>query len=101
MRVGDLLPAAAEDLGLVEQLRWSRLGAAWAAIVGELVPGASGGSRPLRQDPDGTLVIEVAAPIIGQEIRLRADELLDALSARPGGIRAERLRVVVARGMIR
>lgn len=100
-RVRDLLPDAARELGLEDQLHWSRLTAAWATLVGDLVPGATGGSRPARLDADGTLVVEVAAPIIGQEIRLRADDLLDALARMPGGIRAEGLRVVVARGMIR
>jgi hypothetical protein len=46
-------------------------------------------------------VVEVAAPVIGQELRIRAEELLEAFGERPGGIKAERLRVVVAHGMIR
>ncbi len=100
-RIRDLLPAAARELGLEDQLHWSRLTTAWATLVGEQVPGAAGGSRPLRLEADGTLVVEVAAPIIGQELRLRADDLLDALARMPGGIRAEGLRVVVTRGMIR
>ena len=100
-RVGDLLPDAARELGLEEQLRWVRAAAAWDAIITERVPGAEGGSRPVRVDQDGSLVVEVAAPIIGQELRIRADELLAAFGAAPGGIEAGRLRVVVARGMIR
>ncbi len=100
-RVGLLLPDAARELGLEEQLRWVRAAAAWDAIVADRVPGAEGGSRPVRVDPDGSLVVEAAAPIVGQELRIRADELLAAFAAAPGGIPAERLRVVVARGMIR
>jgi hypothetical protein len=42
-------------------------------------------------------VVEAALPIAGQEIRLRADELLAAFEAAPGGLRAARLRVVVSR----
>jgi hypothetical protein len=100
-RVGDLLPEAARALGLAEQLRWALAGAAWDAVVAERVPGAAGGSRPVRVDGHGTLVVEVVAPIVGQELRIRADDLLEAFGERPGGIRAERLRVVVGRGMIR
>jgi hypothetical protein len=100
-RVGDLLPDAARELGLVEQLRWALAAAAWDEVVTERVPGAAGGSRPMRVEGQGTLVVEVAAPVVGQELRIRADELLEAFARRPGGIRAERLRVVVGRGMIR
>jgi hypothetical protein len=100
-RVGDLLPDAARELGLTEQLRWALAGAAWEALVAERVPGAAGGSRPVRIEGHGTLVVEVAAPVVGQELRIRAEELLEAFGQRPGGIQAERLRVVVARGMIR
>jgi len=97
-RVGDLLPRAARELGLEEQLRWARATAAWGAVVAELVPAAGGASRPVRVEGEGTLVIEVTAPIVGQELRIRGDDLLEAFAAAPGGIRAERLRVVVARG---
>ena len=100
-RIGDLLPEAARELGLAEQLRWALAGAAWEAVVAEHVPGAAGGSRPVRVEGNGTLVVEVVAPVVGQELRIRADELLEAFGARPGGIEAERLRVVVGRGMIR
>ena len=100
-RVGDLLPDAARELGLTEQLRWALAGAAWEGVVAERVPGAAGGSRPIRIEGHGTLVVEVAAPVVGQELRIRAEELLEAFGLRPGGIQAERLRVVVARGMIR
>jgi hypothetical protein len=46
------------------------------------------------------LVVEAAAPVVGQELRLREDELLEAFGRMPGGLRAERLRVVVTRGII-
>jgi hypothetical protein len=100
-RVGDLLGDAARELGLEEELRWARAAMAWDEVVEAAIPGASGGSRPLRLEGEGTLVVQAAAPMIGQELRLRADELLDAFAARPGGIRAARLRVVMAQGMIR
>ncbi len=99
-RVADLLPDAARALGLEEQLRWARATVAWQALVAERVPAASGGSRPVRMEGDGTLVVEAAAPIIGQELRLREDELLDAFARMPGGVAAQRLRVVVARAII-
>jgi hypothetical protein len=100
-RVGDLLPDAARELGLEEQLRWARAASAWDRVVAEHLPGAAGGSRPARIEGHGTLVVETAAPMIGQELRIRAEELLEAFAAAPGGIRAERLRVVVTHGMIR
>jgi len=100
-RVGDLLPDAARELGLAEQLRWALAGAAWDAVVADRVPAAAGGSRPVRVEGEGVLVVEVVAPVVGQELRIRAEELLEAFGERPGGIRAERLRVVVGRGMIR
>lgn len=100
-RIGDLLPEAARELGLAEQLRWALAAVAWEQVVAERVPGAAGGSRPIRIDGQQALVVEVTAPVVGQELRIRAEELLEAFGRRPGGIPAERLRVVVARGMIR
>jgi predicted nucleic acid-binding Zn ribbon protein len=100
-RIGELLPEAARELGITEQLRWALAGAAWEEVVGERVPGAAGGSRPVRVEGHGTLVVEAASAVIGQELRIRAEELLEAFGERQGGIRAERLRVVVGRGMIR
>jgi hypothetical protein len=94
-RIGDLLPVAARSLGLEEELRWARAAAAWNAVLAALAPGA-GQSRLVRLAADGTLVVDAELPIAGQEIRLRADELLAAFEATPGGFRAARLRVVVA-----
>lgn len=99
-RVGDLLPEAARALGLEEQLRWAHATAAWERLVESRVPAAAGGSRPVRLERDGTLIVEASAPIVGQELRLRADELLAAYAAMAGGIRAGSLRVVVGRGII-
>jgi hypothetical protein len=95
-RVGDLLPGVARTLGLEEQLRWARAAKAWDGVVTALVPEASP-SQLVRLGADGTLVVHVALPIAGQELRLRADELLEAFEAASGGLRAARLRVVVAR----
>jgi hypothetical protein len=100
-RVGDLLPEAARALGLEEQLRWARAALAWNRLVQSRVPAAAGGSRPVRLERDGTLVVEASAPIVGQELLLRADELLAAYAEMADGIRAGSLRVVVGRGIIR
>jgi hypothetical protein len=43
------------------------------------------------------LVVEADAPIVAQELRLRSPELLEALAAAPGGLRARELRVRVRR----
>jgi len=64
-------------------------------------PAAAGGSRPVRLERDGVLVVEASAPIVGQELLLRADGLLAAYAAMADGIRAESLRVVVGRGIIK
>ncbi len=100
-RVGDLLPEAARALGLEEQLRWARAVAAWDRLVDARVPAAAGGSRPVRLERDGSLLVEASAPIVGQELLLRADELLAAYAEMTDGIRAGTLRVVVGRGIIR
>jgi hypothetical protein len=97
-RIGELLPDAARELGIAEQLRWALASVAWGDVVAQRVPGVAGESRPVRIEGHGTLVVEVASPIVGQELRIRAEELLEAFGERPGGIRAERLRVVVGRG---
>jgi hypothetical protein len=100
-RVGDLLPEAARALGLEEQLRWARAVAAWDRLVRARVPAAAGGSRPVRLERDGSLLVEASAPIVGQELLLRADELLAAYAEMTDGIGAAALRVVVGRGIIR
>jgi len=100
-RVGDLLPEAARALGLEEQWRWARAVAAWDRLVEAQAPAATGGSRPVRLERGGALVVEATAPIVGQELLLRAEALLAAYAAMPDGIRAESLRVVVGRGIIR
>jgi hypothetical protein len=102
-RVGDLLPEAARALGLEEQLRWARAAVVWEALVGARIPPAAGGSRPVRLEgrPGAEiLVVEAAAPIIAQEIRMHEDDLLDAFRSTPGGLRATGLRVIVGRGII-
>jgi Dna[CI] antecedent, DciA len=98
-RVGELLPDAARALGLEEELRRARAGLAWEAIVGDRLPAAAGGTRAVRVEGD-LLVVEAAAPIVGQEIRLRSTELVEAFAAATG-IPVTGLRVVVAGGMIR
>jgi hypothetical protein len=45
-----------------------------------------------------TLDIEADAPIVAQELRLRAGELLAAFATTPGGVGARELRVHVRRG---
>jgi Dna[CI] antecedent DciA-like protein len=95
-RVGELIPEAARHLGLEDELRLARAIATFGAIVAERVPAASGACRLIRLD-GFALVVEADAPIVAQELRLRATELLDALAAAPGGLRATELRVRVRR----
>ncbi len=96
-RIGDLLPDAARGLGLEDELRLSRAMATFEAIVAERVPAAAGGCRVLRLD-GFDLVVEADAPIVAQELRLRASELLTAFAASPAGTGARELRIHVRRG---
>jgi hypothetical protein len=95
-RIGDLIPEAARRLGLDEELRLARAITTWNAIVQERVPAAGGSSRLVRID-GFALLVEVDAPIVAQELRLRAPELLQAFGGAPGGVRARELRVRISR----
>jgi hypothetical protein len=95
-RIGELIPEAARQLGLEDELRLARAIATFNAIVAERVPAASGACRLVRLD-GFSLLVEADAPIVAQEVRLRSPELLDAFRAAPGGVRATELRVRVRR----
>lgn len=96
VRIGDLLPDAARGLGLEDELRLSRAMATFEGLVGERVPAAAGACRVIRIDGFAA-VVEADAPIVAQELRLRAPELLAAFRATPAGLGLTELRVVVAR----
>lgn len=96
-RIGDLVPEAARHLGLEDELRLARAIATFEAIVAERVPPAAGSCRLVGLD-GFALAVEADAPIIAQELRLRASELLAAFGAAPGGLGARELRVSVRRG---
>ena len=95
-RIGELIPEAARHLGLEDELRLARAIATFGAIVAERAPAASGACRLIRLD-GFALVVEADVPIVAQELRLRSPELLEALAAAPGGLRATELRVRVRR----
>jgi hypothetical protein len=94
IRIGDLIPDAARQLGLEEELRRSRAIATFDALIAERVPAAHGACRAVRVDGD-TLLVEADAPIVAQELRLNARDLVAALRAAPGGVRLTELRVTV------
>jgi hypothetical protein len=77
-RIGDLLPEAARELGLEEQLEQAKLAAAWLRILADRVPAAAGSSRLIGLSRD-VATVEADLPIVAQEIRLRTPELLFAL----------------------
>jgi Dna[CI] antecedent, DciA len=93
-RIGDLIPEAARRLGLDEELRRSRTLATFDAIVAERVPAAHGACRAIRVD-GFALLVEADAPIVAQELRLHAPELLAALGAAPAGMGLRELRIHV------
>jgi hypothetical protein len=95
-RIGDLLPAAARELGLEAELRLARAGSTWDALVAERVPAATGACRLVAIEDDA-LLVEADQPIVGQELRLRSGELLGAFRTAPGGFSATGLRVRVRR----
>jgi hypothetical protein len=96
-RIGELIPSAAAHLGLADELRRARAIATFDAIVAEHAPAAHGACRAVRVD-DAALVVEADAPIVAQELRLRAPELLAAFTATPAGTGVRELRIVVGRG---
>lgn len=96
VRLADLLPDAARGLGLEDELRLSRAMATFERLVAERVPTAAGSCRVLRID-GFALTVAADAPIVAQELRLRAPELLAAFAATPAGHGTRDLRVVVAR----
>jgi hypothetical protein len=99
-RLSDLLPEVALQLGLDEELRLSRAMASWERLVQELVPAAAGATAVLEIRPP-TLVVSATDPIVAQELRLRADDLLAAFAMAPGGLRLLELRPVVGRRPLR
>ncbi len=96
-RIGELIPDAARALGLEDELRLARAIATFEAVVAERIPAAAGGCRVIRIE-GFAIDVEAEAPIVAQELRLRAGELLSAFTATPGGIGVRELRVHVRRG---
>jgi hypothetical protein len=96
VRLGDLIPDAARQLGLEDELRLSRAIATFEALVAERVPAAAGACRVIRL-VGFDLDVEADAPIVAQELRLRSTELLSAFATAPGGVGVRGLRVHVRR----
>ncbi len=96
VRLGDLLPDAARGLGLEDELRLSRAMATFERLVAERAPAAAGACQVTRIE-GFAIVVAADAPIVAQELRLRAPELLAAFAATPAGFGARELRVVVRR----
>jgi Dna[CI] antecedent, DciA len=95
-RIGDLMPEAAAHLGLEDELRRARFLATFDAIVAELAPAAHGACRAIRVDGE-SLVVEADAPIVGQELVLRGDDLVAAFRRAPGGAPVRQVRVTIKR----
>ena len=79
-RLADLLPQAAREFGLEDQLEQAVVAAAWLELVAQLMPAAAGACRMIGLD-HGTVTVATGEPIVAQEIRLRSPELLAALRA--------------------
>ena len=96
VRLGDLIPDAARALGLEDELRLARAFATFEALVAERVPAAAGSCHVVRLE-GFSVDVEADVPIVAQELRLRATELLAAFAAAPGGVGVHELRVHVRR----
>ena len=92
VRIGELIPDAARELGLEDELRRSRAIATFEQLVAERVPSVVGACRVLRIDGP-TVVVEADAPIVAQELRLRGPELERAFAATPAGAGVREMRV--------
>ena len=92
-RLGELLPGAARELGLEEELELATAIGAWESLIARKVPLATGACRlvSLRQ---GMATVEADEQIVAQELRLRGPELLEALR-REIPIPLRQLRVLV------
>jgi hypothetical protein len=93
-RVSEVLPGVATQLGLDEELRAARAMAAWESVVGALVPAAAGTTRLLEVRPP-ELIVSARDARLGQELRLRSEELLAAFAASWEGSSIRRLHVMV------
>jgi hypothetical protein len=93
-RIGDLIPSAAARLGLADELRRARAVATFDTIVAERVPAAHGACRAVAVEGE-SLVVEADAPIVAQELRLHASQLVTAFRAAPAGAPVSELRVTV------
>jgi hypothetical protein len=93
-RIGDLIPGIATSLGLDAPLELASAMHAWERVVASVVPPAAGQSRVLEIRPPA-IVVTAPDAMTGQELRLRAPELLAVYAAAPGGARLRELRVVV------
>jgi hypothetical protein len=79
-RIADLLPNAARQYGLEDQLEQARAASAWLSVIEERIPAATGSCRLVDLN-QGVATIETDEPIVAQEVRLRSLELLAALRA--------------------
>jgi hypothetical protein len=94
VRIGDMLPKLAADIGIDNELRLARQMSGWERLVEEHVPAARGTSKLLAvQAP--ALVVSATDNVVAQELRLRQAELLSAFARLPEGAHLLELRVVV------
>jgi hypothetical protein len=86
----------ASMLGLEDEFRLARAMASWQRLVEERVPAMAGATEVL-EIGHGTIVVGASEPIVAQELRLRAAELLEGFRTTPGGLAVRELKVVVRR----
>jgi predicted nucleic acid-binding Zn ribbon protein len=95
-RLSELLPEAAAQLGIEDDLHRARVAAAWERTIAEHVPAALGSCVVVGLEAGG-LVVAADEHAVAQELRLRAPELLAALIRAPGVGNLRGIRIVVQR----
>lgn len=95
-RLSDLLPEAAAALGIEDDLHRARVASAWQRTIAEHVPAAVGSCRVVGLEAGG-LIVAADEPAVAQELRLRAPELVAALSRAPGVGNLRGVRIVMHR----
>lgn len=80
-----------DRLGIRDEVARAEAVRAWPRVASVVLGDAASRTRALRVDGD-TLVVSVASPVLAQELRLRAADLVSALAAAApaSGVRALR-----------
>lgn len=91
--LADALRATLTALGIRRDVARAAAVAAWPEVMRETIGPAGERTRALRVDGD-TLVVAVSSPVLAQELRLRAGEVLAALALKAPDAEVRDMRFV-------